>query len=193
MDILKKYAIPYKGLSTGRHHFSFKVDHCFFEAFEGSEVQRGEAIVTVEMEKQANMLVLDFRIEGAVEVTCDRCLEEFDMPVSYEGRLVVRFSETEQESDGEVMWISPAEPELTLGQYIYESIMLSLPYQRVHGTDENGNLLCNPEMLSRFRIVSEEEFEALAHRHKNGGEKEEESSPWNRLEALKKELEEEEQ
>ena len=60
-------------------------------------------------------------------MTCDRCLEEFMMPVGYTGTLAVRYSETEQESDGEVMWIGPSETEIDLSQYIYESICLSLP------------------------------------------------------------------
>lgn len=116
MNILKQYAIPYKGLSTGCHRFEFKVDDRFFEAFEGSEVQQGEAEVTVQLDRQSNMLVLDFDIRAGVTITCDRCLDEFRIPVVYQGRLIVRFSETEQDHDGEVLWISPAETELDLAQ-----------------------------------------------------------------------------
>ena len=54
------------------------------------------------------------------------------------------------------MWISPSEDKVDLTQYIYESIVLSLPYRRVH---EEGK--CNPEMLASFTTVSEEEFEQL--------------------------------
>jgi uncharacterized metal-binding protein YceD (DUF177 family) len=54
------------------------------------------------------------------------------------------------------MWISQSESTLDLTQYIYESIVLSLPYRRVH--DEGG---CNPEMLASFKTISEEELEAL--------------------------------
>ena len=46
----------------------------------------------------------------------------------------------------------PGEDEVDLAQYIYESIVLSLPYQRVHPEGE-----CDPEMLGRFRIVSDED------------------------------------
>ena len=92
-------------------------------------------------------------------MTCDRCLEEFMMPVGYTGTLAVRYSETEQESDGEVMWIGPSETEIDLSQYIYESICLNLPYQRVHPVGSNGKSGCDPDMLARFNIVSEEEFD----------------------------------
>lgn len=164
MNTLGKYSIAYKGLSIGMHRFDFSVDNRFFEAFEGSEIQEGHADVSVELDKQSHLLTLDFTIKGEVAVTCDRCLEEFMMPIDYSGRLIVRFSETRDESDGEVMWISPSETEINLAQYIYESICLSLPYQRVHPMDKNGKSGCDPDMLSRFSIVTEEEFEKLSHK-----------------------------
>ncbi len=99
---MKRYAIPYKGLSIGNHHFEFEVDDRFFDAFEGSEIHRGHASVSVELVKTERLLTLDFTIDGEAEVTCDRCLDEFMMPVHYAGTLQVRFSETEKESDGEV-------------------------------------------------------------------------------------------
>lgn len=161
VDILKKYVIPYKGLGIGKHRFQFEVNDRFFEAFENSEVKRGEARVEVELTKNTTLLTLDVAIDGQVIVECDRCLEDCPIPVHYNGQLLVRFSETQVEYDGEVMWLSPAESEVNLAQYIYESICLSLPYQRVHPLDENGNPTCNPEMLARFKIVTPEEFDRI--------------------------------
>ena len=46
------------------------------------------------------------------------------------------------------MWISPADGEVSLAQYIYESIVLALPYSRVHADGE-----CDPDMLARFTVV----------------------------------------
>ena len=138
MDVLKKYSIAFKGLGEGTHRFDMKVDDRFFEAFEGSEIRRGNADVRLTLDKRGNGMALDFDIRGEVAVECDRCLEEFMMPVRYEGTLHVRYSDCEQESDGEVMWISPSETELNVAQYIYESICLSLPYQRVHPDDSEG-------------------------------------------------------
>lgn len=199
MDILKKFTIPYKGLSIGDHDFEFEVNDRFFEAFEGSEIGKGTARAIIRLNKQNNLLTLTFDIQGEVMAPCDRCLEECPVPVDYQGQLFVRFSETERESDGEILWISPAETELALGQYIYESIVLGLPYQRVHATDVQGNSLCAPEMLKRFSIVSEDEFEELARAEgKPAGQKtgatgkKTESSPWSKLEALKTTLENEE-
>lgn len=187
MNVLSKYNIPYKGLSLGSHTFEFEVDDRFFQAFEHSELHRGHGRVRIELEKQSRMLSLAFDMTGEVEVACDRCLEEFMLPFAYRGTLQVRFSETEKESDGEIMWISPNETELSLAQYIYGSINLSLPYQRVHPTDAAGKSLCNADMLSRFQIVSEEEFEQIVEQASHGGGQEGEN-PWGALEKVKEEL-----
>lgn len=161
MKILRQYTIPFKGLKNGKHDFEFKVDNKFFEAFEESEIKDGDATVTVTMEKSASLLQLHVEINGIVIVECDRCLEDTEFPVNYAGDLKVKFSDETDEYDGDVMWLNPAEDEVGLSQYIYESIILSLPYSRVHGTDPDGRLLCNHDMLERFRIVSQEEFDEL--------------------------------
>ena len=161
MAVLDKYILRFKGLSSGAHRFEYVVDDAFFSAFEGSEIDRGRVNVVVDMQKQPNLLTLDFRMMGEVMVACDRCLDEFSMPVAYEGTLLVKFAEDLPESDGEVLWLHPVESEVNLAQYIYESIVLSLPYQRVHPLDAEGRPTCNPEMLERFRIVSGEEFDGM--------------------------------
>lgn len=151
MSILKKYSIPYKGLSVGSHVFDFEIDDSFFGCFENSEIEHGEADIHIDLQRQNNMLVAQVEIEGSVKVPCDRCLEDVDLPVFFESELIVRFSEEPIESDGDIMWLHPADDELPLAQYIYESIYLSLPYNRAHGVDENGESECNPDMLARFK------------------------------------------
>ncbi len=153
MEFTKTYSIAYKGLKNGSHDFDFKVDRTLFEAYEASEIKDGACDVHVVLERSETQLVLDLTIEGYVVVACDRCLEDCRIPVDYEGRLLVKFSDEVREYDGEVLWLSPAETEVDLTQYVYESIVLALPYQRVHPDGE-----CDPRMLERFRIVSDEEF-----------------------------------
>lgn len=183
MEEAKRYTIAYKGLKSGLHDFHFEVDGSLFKAFGSTEIKDGACGVTVVMERGEAMLTLDVTVDGSVVVECDRCLEDCRVPVHYEGQLLVKFSDEVREYDGEVMWLLPMEDEIDLTQYIYESIVLALPYQRVHPDGE-----CNPEMLKRFRIVSDAEFgdiEARAEEEHNGGE-------WAKLAALKEQLEAEE-
>ena len=99
---------------------------------------------------------------------------------------MVKFSEEVHEYDGEVMWMLPGEDQVDLKQYIYESIVLSLPYQRVHPDGA-----CNPEMLERFRIVSDQEFASIEARA--GGGKEHNEGEWAKLAALREQMEAEEE
>lgn len=161
MNVLDNYNIAWKGLSNGSHHFEFEIDDRFFEAFEGLEIKGGKLAAEVELAKSATMLQLEVVIKGSVKVECDRCLDELQLPVDYDGKLKVKFSDEIAEYDGEVMWVNPADGVLNLAQYIYESIVLSLPYQRVHPEDADGKSLCDADMLARFGIVSPEEFDAM--------------------------------
>lgn len=187
MDILDTYNIPWKGLSNGSHTFEFDMGDAFFKAFGSSVVSGGRLHAVAEVDKSASMLIMDVSIMGEVTTECDRCLGELSLPVDYEGTLTVKFSDETDEYDGEIMWLSPSQGEVPLAQYLYESVVLSLPYRKVHGTDEEGNLLCDQDMLARFRIVSEDEFEEIAadnHALQNG-------LSGSELQQLKEKLEEE--
>lgn len=159
MEVAQSYSIAFKGLKNGHHEFRFEVGKSLFEAFESTEIKDGACEVAVDMERSDAMLLLDIRITGHVVVACDRCLEDCRIPIDFRSSLPVRFSEQEHEYDGEVLWLVPGEDEVDLAQYIYESIVLSLPYQRVHPDGE-----CDPDMLGRFRIVSDEEFATIEAR-----------------------------
>lgn len=183
MDVTQRYSIAFRGLGPGVHDFRFEVDKAFFEAFGSTEIKNGACGVDVRLERSEYQMTLDVCVHGSVVVACDRCLEDCDIPVAFEGRLVVKFSDEPREYDGEVLWLLPVENEVDLSQYIYESVVLSLPYQRVHPEGQ-----CDPAMLERFRIISDEEFadiEAQAAREHAGG-------AWDKLSALRERMQSEE-
>lgn len=152
MTPLKKYGIDIQGLTPGKHHVEFDVSDDLFMMYEESEVKKGQLRVEIDIDKHSSMLELNVDIVGEVEVECDRCLDPLSVPVQYDGRLIVKISADQGEYDGDIMWLYPSDDELNLSQYIYESVILSLPYQRIHRTIEE----CNPEMVKRLTIVDEE-------------------------------------
>ncbi|MFR9557546.1 MAG: DUF177 domain-containing protein [Rikenellaceae bacterium] len=150
------YSIDFKALSYGEHSFEFRVDDKLYALYEDCEVSGGVCIAKVELQRSEYMLNLFVEIEGDAIVECDRCLEPCSVEIEYAAPLIVKFSDNEDiedDFDGDVMWMPTATTTLDLTHYIYESIILSLPYQRVHDEGE-----CNPEMLQKFRIVTGEEF-----------------------------------
>ena len=157
MELEQKYSIAYKGLKNGLHEVDFDVDGALFKAYESKEIKDGRCKVHVDIDKSETQLILDVTIDGHVVCECDRCLEDCTIPVHFDGRLTVFVSDHQGEYDGDYMWVSPDEEDINLMQYIYESIVLSLPYRRVHPDGE-----CDPDMMARFTPATDTAIGAAA-------------------------------
>ena len=157
MELEQKYSIAYKGLKNGLHEVDFDVDGALFKAYESKEIKDGRCKVHVDIDKSDTQLILDVTIDGHVVCECDRCLEDCTIPVHLDGRLTVFVSDHQGEYDGDNMWVSPDEEDINLMQYIYESIVLSLPYRRVHPDGE-----CDPDMMARFTPATDAAIGAAA-------------------------------
>ena len=154
MSYLKDFIIPFEGLNIGNHEFGFDVNQLFFEEIAYSEIKNGQLRVELDLEKQETMLILSFSIEGSVEVTCDRCTDDFDFPLKGNQQLLVQFGDEFVEQDGEMITIPRSDSEIDLAPYIYEYIFLMLPIQRIHPDDDQGNSTCNTEMLEKLSELS---------------------------------------
>ena len=149
-----KYNIEFKGLKEGLHEYEFEVNNKFFEHFDESLVKNGDVSVKVTLEKRSAFLKLLFSISGWLELTCDRCLEEYPQDVELETELFIKFGEeTEYEEGDNVIWVLPEEHAIELAQVIYEYVALSIPLRQVH-PNETGENSCNPEMLERLNNIT---------------------------------------
>lgn len=146
-----KYDIEFKGLKEGLHEFEFEVDKKFFEHFEESLVDNGEAAINVILEKRSSFIKLQIKIAGWLELNCDRCLENYQQEISNETEIFVKFSENEFDDGENVIWVNPEEHHVNLAQIIYEYITLSIPLRHVHPKNKNGKRDCNKEMLKKLK------------------------------------------
>ncbi len=189
---MKGYKIEYKALSYGEHNFKFEVGADLFELYDYSEIKGGSCEVDIDMNFSETMMDMSVKILGRVIVECDRCLDDCAVEIDFEAPLVVKIcgeigdEQGEDLSDGEVIWLPQSESSLNLAQYIYESIVLSLPYQRVHAEGE-----CNEEMMERFKIITSQEFEEIEQRSQQAESKTISGSELSKLEALKRQMESE--
>ncbi|MFP4557231.1 MAG: YceD family protein [Bacteroidales bacterium] len=155
--VLNRYVIQFKGLKTGSHNFQFAVDDAFFNEFDKSLIPGGELTADIEFIKHSSMLELKFKIHGTVDVPCDRCLEVFTVPTSFEGEVIVKISNSIPEEFTDDVWhIDSNEHEINLAQYIYESICLSVPIKRYHGMLGTSTAECDQEMLNELDKLSPE-------------------------------------
>jgi uncharacterized metal-binding protein YceD (DUF177 family) len=144
------FLIPIKGLSTGKHNYTFTLDTPFFHRFDESLVSEAYLTAEIVLDKQPLWIGITGEIDGEVVSECDRCLEELRIPLKTDVKLIVKFARTEGEEDSdEVMILEPSEAELDLEQFFYDYVCLSLPLQRVHSEGE-----CNEEMARRLRSLS---------------------------------------
>lgn len=147
----RQFIVPFKGLKVGRHDFVFDIGDTFFDGFNDTEIKHANVVAEVLLNKKVNLLEFEFKLNGDIMVICDRCLEEFSIPVAYTTKLFVKFGEENEEQTDEIIVLSFNEHEFDLKQYLFEFIHLSLPYRRVHPNDKKGKSLCNKEMLKKLK------------------------------------------
>lgn len=160
LKTLKTYSIPFKGLKLGKHEFDFEITDAFFDEFEYSLVKKGNLDCKVELDKQETMMILDFKINGMVDRSCDRCLAAFSEVVNVQERQIVKFAgEAEpKDADDEIMVLNRQDFEIDLSGLIYEYINLAMPLISVC-EDEGNTPFCDQEILDKLKHLSGSEEE----------------------------------
>ena len=170
MEKGNEYQIPVNGLALGNHSYHFDVKDDFFEGMDYSEIHQGTVSIDLDIEKRELMMTLNFALQGKVRVACDRCADEFDIPIENNEVYYVKFgSEVAEESD-DVIVVPADQHDFDISSLIYEYIILSIPIHRVHPEGE-----CNPEVL-----------QMLSHEEEPVAEEENETDPrWAALKNIK--------
>ncbi|RZK49763.1 MAG: DUF177 domain-containing protein [Pedobacter sp.] len=157
MKALKQFTIPFSGLKLGKHQFELEIDKDFFDAYEYSLVKDGTLKANLELDKQETMLILNFDIQGSIQLSCDTCLADFAQPVNIKEKQIVKFADDElTNEDLEIMVISRKDSEIEVADLIYEYITISVPY--VNNCEQAG-VTCDPEMLQTLQKFSARDTE----------------------------------
>ncbi len=135
-----------KNLSPGVHHFEYVLENKFFIDIDGTEVQKGKVKVDLTIKRTSVAFEMNFQIEGAVMVPCDRCLDDVEVPISTQNKLVVKFGKEYAEESDEVVVIPEDEGEINLAWFIYEFVALAVPMKHVHMPGK-----CNKAMSSKLK------------------------------------------
>lgn len=155
MEKENEFLIPVSGLALGTHDFRFDIKDDFFANMDYSEVKQGMVTVDLEVLREELMMTLNFHLEGKVLVPCDRCADEFYIPIQSEQVFYIKLGAEEVEESDDVVVVPAEEHAYDVRSLIYEYIILSIPMHRVHPEGE-----CNPQvlaMLSHDEEPAEEE------------------------------------
>ncbi len=147
MNELKEYIIAFKGLSVGEHIFHFQVTQKFFEAMQSPDIYPTDIQVNLKLDYRPGLMTFYMEGSGKITFPCDRCLEEFDFPISYNRTVVYKTGEAEGDDD-DVIFISPNDSQVDISQLIYDDILTSIPIRKVHPLNEDGTDSCNPEQIA---------------------------------------------
>ncbi|MCF6223828.1 MAG: DUF177 domain-containing protein [Flavobacteriaceae bacterium] len=134
------YDISFFGLKDEIHHFEYKIEKQFFEAFHYDEFLETNLLVNLEFNKKSTFFELNFSVKGVVNVACDVTNEPFDLPVQGKLEIVVKFGEDFNSDNEEVLIIPHNEHHINIAQFIYEMIVLAVPKKKVHPGIEDGTL-----------------------------------------------------
>jgi len=133
MEKVRKYDISFSGLKLGKHSFEFQIDKKFFELFPvEQEFLDCDIHAEVELMKSSNLLTLEIKTIGTVQLICDISQKEYPQEVQNELKLVVKFSTEFNDSDDEIVTLPLGSHQLNVAQFIYESILLSIPMKHIH-------------------------------------------------------------
>ncbi|RTL11536.1 MAG: DUF177 domain-containing protein [Flavobacteriaceae bacterium] len=154
MNNLKEYLIPFVGLKIGKHQFDYQIDNTFFKNFDYEEFNDVSVKVDIVLEKKSTMLELDFKHKGTVNVPCDVSGEEFDLPIKGKLKLLVKFGDVFNDENEELLILPHGEFQVNVAQYIYESIILSVPLRRIHPGVKDGSL---SDVIEKLESLSPKE------------------------------------
>lgn len=147
---MKRYVIDAQTVQQSDFEFDLQVGMELFEAMEMTEISAVDFKLSVSGHKEAsNRSVIELTGTGTVVTPCDRCLDDVTLEVEVEAEMTVLFGDEAKAFDGEQVTLQRGD-ELSIAQFVYDSIMLALPMIRAHKEGE-----CNPDMIARISGVTE--------------------------------------
>ena len=140
------YNIDLKNLTPGVHEFEYLLENKFFVDIDGDQVQKGKVNVSLSVKRSSMMFEMNFQIQGVVWVPCDRCLDDVEVPIETQNRLIVKFGREYTEESDEVVVVPEDEGAINLAWFLYEFIALAVPMKHVHAPGK-----CNKAMSSKLK------------------------------------------
>jgi uncharacterized protein len=152
----KAYTIEFNKLQHGLNKDEFILDQTFMEAFEFSPVKAISVTAAVEIDKSENMYGIEIALKGCASVSCDNCLVSIELPVHQNFSFLIKMSEANNFDNPDMIYLNRNEIGYDLKQYLYESVLLSLPTKRdCDGLPEPKP--CDKTVLNKFSDNNEDD------------------------------------
>ena len=147
LENINNYSIYISGLTSDTCNYEFNLDNDFFIHFQHPDVEGGNVKAFVKLIKKSNIIELKIKLEGTLNVECDRCLEKFDYQINATDTITYVIGEQTDYKSDDIIVLSKDETVIDVSQQFYEIAVIQLPISKVHPEDSNHNSTCNQEML----------------------------------------------
>jgi uncharacterized metal-binding protein YceD (DUF177 family) len=125
------------------------LDNAFFESLDYSLISGGKVEIMMALNKKESFYQLDFSYQGYVNQTCDRCGDDFELPMSFKFDTLLKHGPEAMEDEN--LWVVGQDcVNLDLHHYLYESLCLFLPTKVTHKKESD----CNQELLKKLEDLS---------------------------------------
>ena len=156
----RAFEIAFVGLKLGVHEFDYDLDEQFFVEKGAEDFANPKAQVKLMLEKNTSFMLLKFEIGGQADVSCDRCGNSITLALWDEFKILVKQVDNpdemnDQEEDPDIFYISRNESHLSVENWIYEFVLLSLPMQKMCTNEEIGGPKCNKEVLEKLKEMED--------------------------------------
>ena len=89
---------------------------------------------------------MNVEVAGTVIVSCDRCLDDVELPIETQDKLIVKFGKEYAEESDEIVIVPEEEGSINIAWFLYEFIALAIPIKHVHAAGQ-----CNKAMTAKLR------------------------------------------
>jgi uncharacterized metal-binding protein YceD (DUF177 family) len=154
MKALKTFTINFASFADGEHLFDYQINNKFLKQFEAALVQEADIQVKLSLVKFLDSLEFNFEFQGTLVTACNVCTEGFDFPVEGTDQVIIKIvTEIPKEEDElNVIYMKEGISSINIAEMLYEMLMLSIPIRTVHPVNEEGNYICNPDVLKYLEI-----------------------------------------
>jgi uncharacterized metal-binding protein YceD (DUF177 family) len=126
--------------------YEYLLDNQFFINIDEEAVQKGRVKVTLTESKRKGFFDFAFVLSGIAVVSCDRCLDDMDLPIETTAHLIVKFGKDFAEESDEIIVIPESEGNINLAWFLYEFVVLAIPLKHIHDSGK-----CNKHMAAELK------------------------------------------
>ena len=146
MGKFSEYKLPLKSLGEGVHEYRYSIGKQFFADMENTEVRDAALTVRLTVTHRHDAYSLVFKVTGTLTLLCDRCLDDLEIPVDTEYRLMVKYGEDYNDDSDDLLVIPQGDSSLNVSYMIYDTAVLAIPIKHVHPQGK-----CNRQMSALLK------------------------------------------